>query len=89
MDGQEKNCPMDPYLIIHPKSSFIDHQTLKLQEAPDMVPVGELPRHMLLSAERYLTGKVVPGSRVIATGIYSTFQSAKNVGMTYTPKTII
>ncbi|KAF9786866.1 MCM-domain-containing protein [Thelephora terrestris] len=78
VDGQEKTCPMDPYLIIHPKSSFIDHQTLKLQEAPDMVPVGELPRHMLLSAERYLTGRVVPGSRVIATGIYSTFQSAKN-----------
>ena len=44
-----------------------------------MVPVGELPRHMLLSADRYLTGQVVPGSRVIATGIYSTFQSAKNV----------
>jgi len=81
VEGQAKNCPMDPYLIIHPKSSFTDHQTLKLQEAPDMVPVGELPRHMLLSAERYLTGRVVPGSRVIATGVYSTFQSAKNVGV--------
>ncbi|KAH9937414.1 MCM2/3/5 family-domain-containing protein [Fomitopsis serialis] len=78
IEGQEKDCPMDPYLIIHSKSTFSDHQTLKLQEAPDMVPVGELPRHMLLSADRYLTGQVVPGSRVIATGIYSTFQSAKS-----------
>lgn len=78
-DGRDKDCPMDPYLIIHSKSDFTDHQTLKLQEAPDMVPVGELPRHILLSADRYLTGRVVPGSRVIATGIYSTFQSAKNV----------
>ncbi|GJE87730.1 MCM family DNA replication licensing factor [Phanerochaete sordida] len=77
-EGQKKDCPMDPYLIIHSKSSFTDHQTLKLQEAPDMVPVGELPRHMILSADRYLTGQVVPGSRVIATGIYSTFQSSKN-----------
>ncbi|PFH46633.1 hypothetical protein AMATHDRAFT_7565 [Amanita thiersii Skay4041] len=76
-DGQ-KDCPLDPYLIIHNKSTFADHQTLKLQEAPDMVPVGELPRHVLLSADRYLTGRVVPGSRVIATGIYSTFQSSKN-----------
>ncbi|PAV21848.1 MCM-domain-containing [Pyrrhoderma noxium] len=75
--GQPKECPLDPYLIIHSKSSFTDHQTLKLQEAPDMVPVGELPRHMLLSADRYLTGKVVPGSRVIATGIYSTYEAAK------------
>ena len=79
-DGQDKDCPIDPYLIIHPKSTFADQQTLKLQEAPDMVPVGELPRHMLLSADRYLTGRVVPGSRIIATGVYSTFQSAKNVG---------
>jgi DNA replicative helicase MCM subunit Mcm2 (Cdc46/Mcm family) len=53
-DGQKKDCPMDPYMIIHPKCSFVDHQTLKLQEAPDMVPVGELPKHMLLSADRYV-----------------------------------
>jgi DNA replication licensing factor MCM5 len=80
-EGQKKDCPLDPYLIIHSKSTFADQQTLKLQEAPDMVPVGELPRHMLLSTDRYLTGKVVPGSRIVATGIYSTFQSAKNVSL--------
>src|SRR5258705_13788528 len=73
VDNQKKDCPMDPYLIIHSKSTFSDHQVLKLQEAPDMVPVGELPRHILLSADRYITGQVVPGSRVIATGIVSTF----------------
>jgi len=78
-EGQKKDCPMDPYLIIHSKSTFSDHQTLKLQEAPDMVPVGELPRHIILSTDRYNTAQVVPGSRVIATGIYSTFNSSKNV----------
>jgi DNA replication licensing factor MCM5 len=78
-EGQKKDCPMDPYLIIHSKSTFSDHQTLKLQEAPDMVPVGELPRHIILSADRYNAAQVVPGSRVIATGIYSTFNSSKNV----------
>ncbi|TEB39338.1 ATP dependent DNA helicase [Coprinellus micaceus] len=77
---KDKQCPLDPYLIIHSKSQFTDQQTLKLQEAPDMVPVGELPRHMILSVDRNLTGKVVPGSRVIATGIYSTFQSQKTRG---------
>ena len=80
-EGQKKDCPLDPYLIVHTKSDFSDQQTLKLQEAPDMVPVGELPRHMLLSADRYLTGKVVPGSRVIATGIYSTFEPTRNVSV--------
>ena len=72
-------CSMDPYVILHEKCEFVDAQTIKLQEAPDMVPVGELPRHMLLVVDRTLTGKVVPGSRVIATGIYSTFQSSKSV----------
>ncbi|CAK5279944.1 unnamed protein product [Mycena citricolor] len=76
--GKTTDCPTDPFLIIHPKSTFADQQTLKLQEAPDMVPVGELPRHMLLSVDRFLTGRVVPGSRVVATGIYTTFQAAKN-----------
>lgn len=55
---------------------------IKLQEAPDMVPVGELPRHMILQAERYLTAKVIPGSRIIATGIYSTFAPSGKSGKT-------
>ena len=54
--AQKKECLMDHYLIIHPKSAFADHQTVKLQEAADAVPVGELPRHMLLAMDRYLTG---------------------------------
>lgn len=77
-EGQPKDCPLDPYVILHDRCRFVDQQSIKLQEAPDMVPVGELPRHMLLHAERYLTGKVVPGSRIIATGIYSTFAPSKN-----------
>ncbi|KAL1410983.1 minichromosome maintenance protein 5 [Vanrija albida] len=83
-EGQKKDCPMDPYVILHDRCRFVDQQTIKLQEAPDMVPVGELPRHMMLQAERYLSGKVVPGSRIIATGIYSTFaptsKNSKNSG---------
>ncbi|KAG8829817.1 minichromosome maintenance protein 5 [Serendipita sp. 399] len=79
-DGQKKECPMDPYMIMHPKCSFVDHQTMKLQEAPDMVPVGELPKHMLLSVDRQLTNKVIPGTRVIATGIFSTFAPKGKAG---------
>ncbi len=82
--GNKKTALSIPYLIIHSKSTFADQQVLKLQEAPDMVPVGELPRHMLLSADRHLTGKVVPGSRVIASGIYSQFQGSKNVRQIFT-----
>lgn len=35
------------------------------------VPTGELPRHVMLSADRALVGAVVPGTRVTVTGVYS------------------
>lgn len=72
--GEERDCPMDPYIIVHDRSRYIDQQTLKLQEAPDMIPVGDIPRHILLTVDRTLTNKIVPGTRCIVTGIYSTFQ---------------
>lgn len=46
-------------------------QVLKLQESPDSVPNGELPRHMQLYCDRYLCEKVVPGNRLTVIGIYS------------------
>lgn len=72
--GETKDCPLDPYVIVHERCTFVDEQVIKLQEAPDAVPVGELPRHIKLTADRYLTGRVIPGSRIVATGIYSTYQ---------------
>ena len=77
--GQER-CPLDPYYVVHEKCHFVDQQVLKIQEAPDQVPVGELPRHILVSADRYLTNRVVPGSRCTVTGIFTIYQSSKNSG---------
>ncbi|GAO17853.1 hypothetical protein UVI_02011490 [Ustilaginoidea virens] len=68
-------CPLDPYFVMHEKSQFVDQQIIKLQEAPDQVPVGELPRHVLISADRYLTNRVVPGSRCTVMGIFSIYQN--------------
>ncbi|KHO01468.1 DNA replication licensing factor mcm5 [Metarhizium album ARSEF 1941] len=73
-DPTEK-CPLDPYFVMHEKSQFVDQQIIKLQEAPDQVPVGELPRHVLVSADRYLTNRVVPGSRCTVMGIFSIYQN--------------
>ncbi|KAF2725150.1 putative cell division control protein nda4 [Polychaeton citri CBS 116435] len=71
-------CPLDPYFVVHEKSQFIDQQVLKLQEAPDDVPVGELPRHILVSADRYLANRVVPGSRCTVMGVFSIYNSQRN-----------
>ena len=75
MDEPGKNCGMDPYFVVHERCQFIDQQVIKLQEAPDQVPVGELPRHILISADRYLTNRVVPGSRCTVMGVFSIYQS--------------
>lgn len=73
-DGDKPNCPPNPYLIVHDKSTFIDQQTLKLQETSDMVPVGEMPRHITLFVDRYLCNALVPGTRCEIIGIYDTYQ---------------
>lgn len=78
IDGEDADpCPMDPYFVVHESSQFIDQQILKLQEAPDQVPVGELPRHILISADRYLTNRVIPGSRCTVMGVFSIYQPNK------------
>lgn len=68
-------CPLDPYFVIHESCQFIDQQVLKIQEAPDQVPVGELPRHILVSADRYLANRVVPGTRCTVMGIFTIYSS--------------
>ncbi|GJQ66622.1 Mcm5 [Trypoxylus dichotomus] len=62
-------CPLDPYFIIPDKCKCVDFQILKLQELPDGVPQGEIPRHLQLYCDRYLCERVVPGNRVCILGI--------------------
>ena len=45
-------CPVDSYFIVPDKCKCVDFQILKLQEAPEAVPHGEMPRHMQLYADR-------------------------------------
>lgn len=81
VNGDRPNCPPNPYVIVHDKSTFIDQQTLKLQETSDMVPVGEMPRHITLFVDRYLCNTLVPGTRCEVIGIYDTYQKkVKNTG---------
>ncbi len=76
----EKPCGLDPYIVVPEKCKYIDQQTLKLQEAPEQVPTGEMPRHVLLSVDRYLVDKVTPGTRVSVVGTYSIFKRNKSGG---------
>jgi len=65
------NCPLDPFFVLPDSCKCVDSQTLKLQETPENVPNGEIPRHISLYVDKYLCDKIVPGNRVTVTGIYS------------------
>lgn len=58
------------------KCKYIDQQTLKLQEAPEVVPTGEMPRTIMLSLERYLVDRISPGTRISVIAISSLFNAA-------------
>ncbi|KAG7160482.1 DNA replication licensing factor mcm5-like, partial [Homarus americanus] len=64
-------CPLDPFFIVPDKCQCIDYQVLKLQEVPENLPQGEMPRHLQLYVDRSLCERVVPGNRVTVLGIYS------------------
>mmetsp|Transcript_25578 Transcript_25578/g.35306 ORF Transcript_25578/g.35306 Transcript_25578/m.35306 type:complete len:748 (+) Transcript_25578:109-2352(+) len=70
----EEPCPLDPFTVLPDRSKYVDQQKLKLQELPEDVPIGEMPRNMLLSIDRSLVQRTVPGTRVNLVGIYSIFQ---------------
>ena len=62
---------MDTYSVVTDRCEYVDQQSLKLQEAPELIPTGEMPRTFLLSCDRDLTDKVTPGNRVKIVGILS------------------
>ncbi|AFM98401.1 minichromosome maintenance protein [Encephalitozoon hellem ATCC 50504] len=63
-------CPTDPYIVIPEKSRVIDVQYVKIQEFFEDIPVGETPRHFSLVLEKGMVNSLIPGSKVVVTGIY-------------------
>jgi len=59
-----KECGPHPYRCMADDCEFIDHQRLRLQESPEVVPTGEMPRNVSMAAERFLVDRVSPGTRV-------------------------
>ncbi|ELP88089.1 DNA replication licensing factor mcm5, putative [Entamoeba invadens IP1] len=65
-----KKCPQDPYDIIPEKCKFVDKMILKLQETPENVAPGEVPRTVVVILERYLVSGLSAGQRIRVEGIY-------------------
>ena len=78
---QREKCPLDSYMTISEKSQFIDVQTLKIQEAPELIPIGEIPRSYMLYCDRTLVNQVSPGTRVTVVGIQCVDERENDKGM--------
>ena len=51
-----------------------------VQESPEQVPTGEMPRSVMLSVDRHLVDRAIPGHRVTVTGIMSIMATAGKSG---------
>lgn len=76
--GSKERCGLDPFVIIGEECSYVDQQTLKVQERPEDVPTGEMPRTVSAVLDKYLVDKVTPGSRVTLVSIFSVFGGVKS-----------
>lgn len=47
-----EDCGPNPFVVLADKCEYIDQQTLKLQESPEVVPTGEMPRNIMLAVDR-------------------------------------
>ena len=69
--GKDNKCGLGTFRFNSDLSEYCDQQIMKLQEAPELIPTGEMPRSMTLTVDRCLTDKCTPGNRVKIVGILS------------------
>ena len=60
------------FFVTHARS-YVDQQQLRLQELPESVPPGEMPRHISMTVDRALVNSIAAGVRVRVVAIYSIF----------------
>jgi len=70
MAGHMEKCPPAPFVVMEELCEFVDEQKLKLQELPEHVPVGEMPRSVDMVLDQHLVDQCTPGTRLTAIGVY-------------------
>ena len=68
-------CAPNPFVVLAEESEYIDMQVLKIQESPENLPTGEIPRTYRILCERFLVDQMIPGNRVAVTGVYTLIEN--------------
>jgi len=74
--GHMERCPPNPFVIQQDLCDYVDEQILKIQELPEHVPIGEMPRSVDFCVNQYLADECSPGTRLSAIGIFVATESA-------------
>ncbi len=73
--ASSEKCPLDSYMVSTEECQFVNVQRMRLQENPELIPTGEIPRSYLVTCDRYLVDKVHAGCRANIVGILSVMTS--------------
>ncbi len=68
------------FILIPYESTFIDTQSVEIQDLPEKMRGGEQPQRLMAHLEDDLAGKIVPGDRVVLNGILRA-RERKVIGM--------
>jgi len=74
--GPMDKCPANPFQVVTELCTFTDQHCMKLQELPESVPVGEMPRSITLLADRGLVDRCTAGTRLTVVGIFTATESS-------------
>ena len=77
-DNPAAKCGIGTYRFDPDRSEYVDQQTMKLQEAPEQIPTGEMPRNLMLTVDRFWTDKCSPGNRVKVVGILTVMKMQRS-----------
>ncbi|OAG32639.1 DNA replication licensing factor MCM5 [Nematocida sp. ERTm5] len=75
-----ESCSSSDSFVASPEKSILqDVQYIKIQEAFEDLPTGEISRHLMVTAADGLVDRVIPGTSVTITGVYSIGNTKNNI----------
>lgn len=74
--GQMEKCPPNSFVAVGDLCEYAVDQSIRLQELPEHVPVGEMPRSIELCAQMYDVDRCTPGTRLTCIGVFCATEKA-------------
>ncbi|GLI77468.1 MCM DNA helicase complex subunit [Penicillium ochrochloron] len=84
-EDEDKN----PLITEYGYSTYMDHQSISIQEMPERAPAGQLPRSVDVILDDDLVDKAKPGDRIQLFGIYRTLGNRNASSGSSTFRTIL